>query len=220
LKKHLISAAALSGLLAFTGAASAADAFVDPGYDWSGAYVGATLGYGFGDSEFDFAPAAGLNQGDYNIDGFLGGGQIGYNFQMDQFVFGPEVSYWGSDVSGTGPDVFPNQEGKTDVNWLAMFNARLGISHERWLGYVTGGYALGEVDYALIVGGATFLESSKSHDGWNIGVGVEHALTDNFIVGVEYRFIDLGNETHSDPLGDHNIDAEIHSAMLRASWKF
>ena len=229
MKKTTFAALALTaGVLLSSNTSFAADIEAAP-YDWTGFYAGLTAGYGFGHSDYRLV-GAGLDNDKYNINGFLGGGQVGYNFQINQIVFGPEISFWGSDVHGrkTNTVQSPGAIARTNVNWLGMFNGRVGVAQDRWLGYVTGGYTLSEVDFRYSLGAQAIADPHKTHNGWNIGAGIEHAWTDNLIFGLEYRYIDLGKERHQGlnnfaaPVAprDHHVDANIHTIMLRASWKF
>ena len=90
MKKLLAVATALSGLLAFAGSASAADVTVDPGYDWTGPYIGIQGGYGWETNNYTYTLGAVNNDTDIDMNGFVGGGTIGANWQHESFVFGLE----------------------------------------------------------------------------------------------------------------------------------
>src|SRR2546421_919176 len=100
----------LAGLTVFSGAALAADiarpvykappAGVLPvAYDWTGFYVGGHVGYGW--AEKDWRDAFGLNVSN-KTNGFLGGGQVGFNYQIGQFVLGAEGDFSWSGINGGG----------------------------------------------------------------------------------------------------------------------
>src|ERR1700761_6208790 len=104
--------AVLAGLFGATSALAAdlpapvytkAPVFVDPGYNWTGFYVGGSLGYSWGRSNdtSTFTNGAGTllstSVGGSNLDGVVGGGQAGYNWQMQSWVWGLE-----GDIQGTG----------------------------------------------------------------------------------------------------------------------
>src|ERR1700674_3485639 len=101
ISKFIISATVALSAFAGIGAASAADlaprpynkvpVIVDPGYNWTGFYVGANLGWSFGRSSTDYT-IAGLPFGSTSqrMDGILGGLQAGYNWQNGHGVFGLE----------------------------------------------------------------------------------------------------------------------------------
>jgi outer membrane immunogenic protein len=81
---------------------------------------------------------------------------------------------------------------------------RLGVAWDKFLVYGTGGWATGKVETQLMrftPGLSTFFDqTSRDQDGWFAGGGIEYALTQNLIFGVEYQHIDLGDELHSSQL--------------------
>ena len=124
MKKLLIAATALSGFLALTSGANAADLIVDdPAYDWSGFYVGATAGYGWGESRH--TDTGGTTTGDFDIEGFIGGATLGGNWQSGAFVFGVEGDVSFSDIDGSTTAVCAGGC-STDINWLGTLRGRGG----------------------------------------------------------------------------------------------
>jgi outer membrane immunogenic protein len=104
--------AVLAGLFGATSALAAdlaapvytkAPVYVDPGYNWTGFYLGGNLGYSWGRSSdtSTFTNGGGTllstSVGRSNLDGIVGGGQAGYNWQMQGWVWGLE-----GDIQGTG----------------------------------------------------------------------------------------------------------------------
>ena len=213
--KTLILASAATALLA--GAASAADlprraappVFVPvPVFTWTGFYAGFNAGYGFDASSNSQPTVIGVNgastlvlpgttaaiafsNGQSN-DGFVGGGQVGYNYQFTpgsgvvvgieadaQYVdFGRERNRF----SATGPlaaqQVF-NPAGVSGLDYFGTVRGRLGYAFDRTLVYGTGGFAYGSG------GGRDFGSGVSRNDfqtGWAAGAGVEYALpTDSFL---------------------------------------
>ncbi|HEV7256019.1 MAG TPA: outer membrane protein [Mesorhizobium sp.] len=241
MKKLLIAAALLAGA---SSTALAADAIVDipeapiaivDTFTWTGFYVGLHAGYGFGDTETEyyigddaFGNTAGFepNQ-DYDIDGFLGGVQVGYNHQINNLVLGVEADFSFSNIEGESGDIFttPGQEGgfyTTDVDWFGTVRGRLGFAVDRTLFYGTGGFAYGQVENSVV---DFFEPGAVSEDdvstGWTAGGGVEHAFTDNVTVKVEYLYIDLGDQTISDG-GRRSVEFEnqFHTVKLGFNYKF
>src|SRR5579872_2671205 len=112
MKRLLIGISAFASLLA-TGALAAdlpAKAPVyDPIYDWTGFYVGGNVGYSWGNSNSTLSlidPGAGTTLNStaikFHMDGVIGGGQIGYNWQRERWVFGLEADIQGSGQAGNG----------------------------------------------------------------------------------------------------------------------
>lgn len=186
----LLKAAAITLAVTFAGAAGAADlpsrkgpveapVYMPPAFTWTGFYVGANAGYGFGQATTNLGGSA-------DMDGFIGGGQIGYNYQMGQFVLGLETDLQAADlgVSGIGGSI------KTD--YFGTVRARAGVAFDRFMPYITGGWAYGNVKTSVPALG---ISSDNSHTGgWALGGGVEYAITNNLIAGVEYLYVDLGEK--------------------------
>ena len=192
MKKYLLASVAALGLVA-AGAASAADlpsrkgpiaapVYMPPAFSWTGFYVGGNAGYGWGNVNANgFA-----NVGD--LDGFVGGGQIGYNYQMGQFVIGAEADIQGADL-GTGRNVFGDS---VKTEYFGTVRARVGVAFDRFMPYITGGWAYGNVKTSIPT---LAFSSDRSHTGgWTVGGGVEYAFTNNLIGGVEYLYVDLGEK--------------------------
>jgi outer membrane immunogenic protein len=200
-----------------------------PIYTWTGWYVGGNAGYGWGDSSdprisiFDStgvvlapyfaAPGSNAFQS-VRPNGFIGGGQLGYNYQSGNFVYGGIADFQGSAMRGSSlgiatPGAFAptNQTLSAKEDWLGTVRGRLGVASQNWLFYGTGGLAYGQVESSLtfstfdrptpfILSGSQ--ESTKV--GWAAGVGAEYGVTRNWSVGIEYLHFDLGNDTVTAPV--------------------
>lgn len=195
MKKFLLSSVAALGIVA-AGAASAADlpsrkgpvvapVYV-PAFTWTGFYVGANAGYAWGNvnaSVTNFTRTVSIG----DLDGFVGGGQVGYNYQMGQFVLGVEADIQGADLS-TGSNAFGDS---VSTEYFGTVRARVGLAFDRFLPYVTGGWAYGNVK--TVVGGVG--STDKTHTGgYAIGAGLEYAFTNNWTAKVEYLYVDLGEK--------------------------
>ncbi len=194
MNKFLLSSVAAIGLVA-AGAASAADLpsrkgpvvapVYAPVFTWTGFYVGANAGYGFGNvNAGTFALARTVSIGD--IDGFVGGGQIGYNYQIGQIVLGVEADIQGADLkasNGFGDRI------KTE--YFGTVRGRVGFAFDRFMPYITGGWAYGNVKTTI----AGIGSSDTSHTGgYAVGAGLEYAFTNNWTAKVEYLYVDLGEK--------------------------
>ncbi|MGX5737125.1 outer membrane protein [Bosea thiooxidans] len=217
MKKYLLASVAALGLVA-AGAASAADlpsrkgpvvapAYIPPVFSWTGFYVGANAGYGWGNVNANgFA-----NVGD--LDGFIGGGQVGYNYQMGQFVLGLEADLQGADLSSGDNLGLINVK----TEYFGTVRARLGFAVDRWMPYITGGWAYGNVKTSIP---ALAFSSDKTHTGgWAVGGGVEYAITNNIIAGVEYLYVDLGEKSVLTGTGV-KVGTDFSVVRARLSYKF
>lgn len=129
--RGLLLASAMLSLVG--GHALAADAIgAEPTtvHDWSGVYAGGHLGYGFGRSDAVFSlpntPTFQASQ-DYDIDGFLGGVQVGYNYQINSVVLGVEADIAGADIKGDSNEINVGVRGDTydtKVDWFGTLRAR------------------------------------------------------------------------------------------------
>jgi len=246
MRNKLIAAFACTTALVSTGAASAADlaarpytkapAYIEPLFNWTGFYVGGHIGGAWTNEQFvnsgngggfgDLVPGQGFRQ---RNSGVMGGAQIGYNWQANNYVFGMEGTISGLDNKGSfrntvfGPanDVFSWR-----ANVLATVVGRAGFAVQNNLFYVKGGYAgvnnrLSVTDPAVTgTGGQTHW-----HNGWTVGAGWEYGITRNWIVGLEYNYAAFGSQTYQlgGTAANYTFDAkprDIQWAVVRASYKF
>lgn len=225
MKKYLLSGVAALGLLA-AGAASAADLpsrkgpveapIYAPMFTWTGFYVGANAGYAWG--QIDSTGLGVLNFND--PDGFTGGGQIGYNYQMGQFVLGLEADFQGADLKAS---VFAPGAGiisaSNEINWWGTVRARAGYAFDRFLPYVTGGFAYGNVKNSLTTPVGVFSNDNTQY-GWTIGGGLEYAFTNNLTAKIEYLYVDLDKESVTVPGGVFNANVETKFSVVRAGLNY
>jgi outer membrane immunogenic protein len=216
MKKLLVAATALSGLLALTGVAKAADAVVmETVYDWTGGYVGLQGGYadvdiGIDDSAID----------DLDADGWFGGLYAGWNYQWDSFVMGIEGDINLSDIDGEADfscEGDCNVSG--DIDWFGSVRGRLGFAMDQFLIFATGGVAFTEVDTELEFPGGDGSDD-PNYTGWTLGGGIEFASWENTLVRLEYRYYDFGTEEIDIFGSDVDIDKEMHTVSLGVAWKF
>lgn len=189
--------------------------------DFKGFYVGANAGNAMGRFSVDTSPsfsptgyfaatstpaitAASSQQTKPN--GFTAGGQAGYNFQWDNFVFGAEIDFGRMDLSGattvtqTYPCCAPTaftvvQTAKSD--WLFTARPRIGFVFGPVMIYQTAGIAMTNVKYTALFTDtfATANESASIDDtrvGWTVGAGAEVRVTHHFSVKGEYLYTGFG----------------------------
>ena len=122
-----------------------------PVYNWTGFYIGGNLGGAWtnGTLTDNFS---GVSLGGGNKSGFIGGGQIGYNWQVSpQFVLGVEWMFDGTSLSGsggTGVTVLGDTlTGSAKTDWVSTLAARFGYAANNWLFYgkVGGGWVQNSV---------------------------------------------------------------------------
>jgi outer membrane immunogenic protein len=163
---------------------------VNPPVNWTGFYVGGNAGGAWAttsDSNAFFSATT----GNFHISGAVGGGQVGYNWQPSQWVFGIESDIDGSSVKGsTSAGLCTGVVCTIENTWVGTTRARIGYATGDWLPYVTGGVAYGNVH---IQDSAGAVHAGTDRTGWTGGGGIEYALNRNWSVKAEYLYIDLGS---------------------------
>ena len=186
--------------------------------DWRGLYLGGNAGEGLALSPSTYvvsSPPAIPGVDLYNLSprGFIGGGQLGYNWQTGAFVFGLETDIQGSTQRGGNACVLDCMGGPLPIhayleqrmNWFGTTRGRLGYATGDSLFYVTGGLAYGDVVVNAHEVFETFtpFDGSLSHTktGYTVGGGIETKLNpfglfgNNWSVKTEYLYVDLGTVT-------------------------
>lgn len=217
----------LLGLLATSGICMAAPAMaadylppepVPTVYDWSGFYVGAHLGYGWGDSDNDASNGA---QWSTDIDGIIGGLHLGYNFQIDSFVIGLEGDFDLTDIDGS--DSCPNAAFtcSTDIDYVGTVRGRLGFAIDQVLLYGTGGVAFTKAAFANDNGAGNRDTKKDTEIGFVAGGGIEFAAADNFTVRVEGLYYDFNgfNFAWSND-GGVSYDSDVNFVVVRAGFSY
>jgi outer membrane immunogenic protein len=240
--KYLLAGVAL---VALSSAASAAD-IVEPApvYDWSGFYVGVNAGVAWNNSNVDsdvnsdeLGPIADelkdKIQGDQTV--FTAGGLIGFNWQIDSVVLGLEtdINWLNFDDDHDRHFVFDDDTVDTKLSFESSYfgtiRGRLGFAADNVLFYGTGGLAYGhvEADGRIVLNDTERWDGSASETnwGWTLGGGVEYAF-DNFIIGAEYLYVDLGSpdfdfsRNPDFPDTEFNGNVDVAFSVVRATAKF
>ena len=156
-------------------------------YNWTGFYVGVNGGVGFGRSTWSGATGS----SGFNTSGGLVGGTIGYNYQMGHTVVGLEGDLDWSNIRGSTTALPCTTSCETRNSWLGTARGRIGYAFDRFMPYVTGGLAVGDVTgYHVTKNTGT---SSSTEVGWAAGAGVEYAFAADWSASLEYLYADLGS---------------------------
>ncbi|WMT90670.1 outer membrane beta-barrel protein [Pelagibacterium sp. H642] len=162
---------------------------VDDSSVWDGFYAGVNAGYGWG--EYDDGATT-------DIEGWLGGAQLGYNAAFGGVVVGVEGDYQFSDI----------KEDDLGINHFGTVRGRIGADLDGFLPYITGGIAFGELEDAA--------GETEYGWGWAAGAGVEAMVMDNLSVKGEYLYTSF-NEVE---VGGVDVDAEAHIARVGLNFHF
>jgi outer membrane immunogenic protein len=180
-------------------------------YNWTGFYIGVNGGGGFGNSKW--SNGAGWN-GEPNVTGAVVGGTAGYNWQMNQFVFGLEGDMDWSNMRGSSACGVATCE--TRNNWLGTVRGRVGYAFDRFMPYLTGGLAVGDIKAER----AGFGGSTQTNAGWTVGGGLEVAIAGPWTAKVEYLYADLGKTTCDAVACGVPMDVDLRSNIVRAGLNY
>lgn len=169
-----------------------------PVINWTGFYVGAHLGGGWGYSDWYDPPPAPFLEAGLRPGGFLGGVQGGVNFQVQQVVLGVEGDFSWARINGdqSGCYVDPLQSCSTKIHDIATLAARLGLVWGNALVYAKGGAAWTRLDYENPCPNclSPLYTARSTRSGWMAGAGVEYAIARSWSVKLEYNYLDFGTE--------------------------
>jgi outer membrane immunogenic protein len=207
--------------------------------NWTGFYVGAYAGGAWGHSDaVTNAPCTATSSppgyfctttvglanglavsaagtGSMSGSGFTGGGQLGYNWQINNVVYGLETDFGAFKLDGSrqasahypvgvgivSPAYIFTVGSSFNTNWLFTARGRLGWTSSNMLFYGTGGLALTRLEVSqfftdtntppFAMGGS----NAATKVGWTLGGGVEWALNKNWSAKAEYLYVDFGSVT-------------------------
>ncbi len=208
MRKQLLTSAAVLALSA--GAAFAADLPTHkapppppppPVFSWTGCYIGLHAGGDFGHSEWTDEPGyywnGVTNKVGYGTGGVIGGGQIGCNYQTQNFVIGAEAELWGSTLSGSTSPVLGGEgfSFKTRSDVAGDIAARLGYAFDRTLLFGKIGVAWADYKFTETYPGYGSPDTGSGvYTGLLLGLGAEYALDMHWSIKGEYDFIDYGSK--------------------------
>jgi outer membrane immunogenic protein len=183
---------------------------VAPPYNWSGFYIGGNLGVGWNGGGSVSDTFGSTFSGSGQTVKFLGGGQVGVNYQFwGGVVIGAEAMFdWLPNTTNTftategalGGAPAPGTIASATFNnrWLTTATGKLGYAWDRVLVYgKAGGAWVGAASPNLTVGGAgqTLNSSTTNNLGWTAGIGVEWAFYGGWSARAEYDYIGLQNQS-------------------------
>jgi outer membrane immunogenic protein len=219
MKTRIAAAVGAVMALAITGPAIAADMStpilkappVVTVFTWTGCYVG---GHGGGvwvrkDWERTFAGTPTVLLGSHDANGWLGGGQVGCNYQPDRWwVFGIQADYAWAEANGSHTDLsVATLTDYSRVRSLGSVTGRIGFAAwDRFMFYGKGGWAWERDNHLvsgtipILVGGVPVTvplsqSANLTRGGWTVGVGGEFAFSQNWSAFVEYDYYDFGKRT-------------------------
>jgi outer membrane immunogenic protein len=230
LKRSLLCAAVLCGSYSSSHAVDLL-ASESVAYDksWGGAYVGLSVGYGYGHTETTF------DQGDDNHwgviamdpDGFAMSVNAGYNIQSGHMVYGVEGEIGYIDLSDSGQLAWDGHYLKSNVGgFWGTLRGRVGYAADRMMIYGTGGIAFMNFNEQGIGDNGNEDQNSSNSGirvGYALGVGAEYAFTPRLSGKVEYLHMDFGSDgghRRQDDGGDCNWTFANEVDLLRVGLNY
>jgi opacity protein-like surface antigen/outer membrane receptor protein involved in Fe transport len=162
-------------------------------YDWTGLYLGLNAGGAFAANSTSASGGGISASADNTLSGFIGGAQIGANYQTGPAVLGFEADYDASTQSKALPPGVLS--GSTEMPWVATLRARLGIAFGPTLLYATAGGAGVEIRSPNLTLPTGSTSTTVTHGAWTAGAGIEYGLTDHLSARLEYLYLDTSNIT-------------------------
>lgn len=213
-------------------------------YDWSGLYIGLNGGGGWSrvDANRYIIPGDRYSD-DLKTNGGTFGGQVGYRWQLSNWVFGIEGQGNWADFSGTvaqdrssPEDLGPGgvEYDRTRTNSFGLLTGQAGFAWNNVLLYVKGGaavvnnkYDVRTVDAGGLVGTAW---ANETRWGGTVGVGMDFGFAPNWSVGLEWNHIFLSGQdnTWSAAIADgttstqtmHTGRQDVDMALVRLNYRF
>jgi outer membrane immunogenic protein len=234
-KGFLIATSAGFAAAAMPGAQAAdmpikAPRYIEPAANWAGWYIGAHAGAVWQNTQTEtraaiqspYAFFAGSTSASKT--GFIGGGQIGYNWQRGNFVFGLEADISGLSSKTSAGLLFYNITTlESRIRWLSTVRSRFGLAVGDTMAYVTAGLAIGDVKNSinnLFDEPGLNYSASKTKVGWTVGGGVEHMLNRNWTIGLEALFVDLGKSSVAAGSKTTTFSNQAVIGRLKLNYKF
>jgi outer membrane immunogenic protein len=195
--------------------------YIEPAASWEGWYAGVHAGAAWQQTNASTTYGETFNNNTFSKTGFIGGGQLGYNWQHGNFVFGLEGDISGFSGKNTGQAGCTTYTGQ--VRWLSTMRGRFGLAVGHTMAYMTAGVAFGGVKNSFNIRseeGSSY-SSSKTRVGWTVGGGVEHMLSRNWTIGLEGLFVDLGKSSVTSQFGKTgNFQNQAIIGRMKLNYKF
>jgi outer membrane immunogenic protein len=199
-----------------------------PPFTWTGFYIGGNIGgaWASGTLTDNFTDVS----FDTDHSGFIGGVQLGYNYQFRNLVIGVEWDFDWTSIGETSNSVFVPGFGtlraSADTDWITTLSARAGLTFDRWLVFVKagGGWVQNSTSITNLDSGAV-ISTSRTNSGWLVGGGVEYAFNGlewtRWTAKLEYDFLQLSDRTATGFSGDtFTFERDIQMLKFGLSYRF
>src|SRR6476620_7093947 len=201
--------------------------YVSPIYDWTGFYIGGNGGWGESRNCVNFVN---FEDGCRERSGGLAGGQFGYRWQANQWVFGLEAQGDWADLSNTRVSLLnPLFSTRTKTDGIGLFTGQIGYAWNASLLYVKGGAAVTSNRFSILgtLTGVELASASATRWGGTVGVGWEYGFAPNWSAGIEYDHLFMGNANNSFSVANpvvagalNRINQAVDMVTLRVTYRF
>lgn len=195
-------------------------------FAWEGGYIGAQIGKAWGKSNFTDANFS----DDLKPDGFLGGIYAGYNFDVgSNVILGVEADLNLGNITDSEFEDFGGgfaAGAESELRWSGAVRARAGYAIDRFMPFIAGGVAFGNVKNLGYLNLPVHFSAADSQTltGWTAGAGIDYAATDKIVLRLEYRHTDYGNADFSGSNSIFSFDTgntfKTNDLRLGVSYKF
>lgn len=202
-------------------------------YDWTGFYIGGNGGWGNSHDSWNFLGLGAFGpagEGSHDGSGATAGGQIGYRWQMGQFVFGVEGQGNWADFKGSNVSVaFPGSVNQSKTDSFGLITGQLGYAWNNVLLYVNGGAAVTGNSYRVFSAATGALTATGGDDtrwGGAVGAGFEVGFAPNWSVGAQYDHLFMQDSTVSFTTpagvaaGSDRIRQDVDVVTARINYRF
>ena len=205
---------------------------VAPIYDWTGFYIGGNGGWGQSNSCVNFDVfGVDFADGCRSRSGGLVGGQIGYRWQANQWVFGVEAQGDWADLSHTRVSLLdPTLSTRTKTDGIGLFTGQIGYAWNQALFYVKGGAAVTSNRFSILdnLFSVELASASATRWGGTVGAGFEYGFAPNWSFGVEYNHLFMGDANNSFTglpvfaanFANSRITQDVDMVTLRINYRF
>lgn len=196
--------------------------------EWQGAYGGLTVGYAFAGDD-DVGVQTGINSGtpdDLTLSGLNAGLRVGYRWQRERWVFGPELGFEGGDIK----DDFTTDgyEAESKIKNVLALRFKTGyVLDNDMLFYGIVGVARAKIDYKVRGGvtsgafGPINVNDDYSKTGYIVGLGIEKMLNERMSLTGEYEYANFGKETLNDGMGGSTrATPDYHNIKVGLNFRF
>ena len=215
-------AASSAGLAADLPVRPAAPPPLPPVYNWTGFYLGGNVGEAWASGTLTDSFTGASATASKNA--IIGGGQLGYNFQTGNFVFGAEWDFDWTALQASGI-IGSRLAATANTNWITTVAGRFGWAANNLLFYgkAGGGWVNNSATVTNVVTG-TSLSASNTNVGWLVGGGIEYAVAPNWTLKLEYDYLGLNTWTFDHGVlvtpSRFSVDRQVNMLTAGFNYKF